>query len=364
MQPFRQKPAADHWSPDADFGGRRVHVIEFDRMKRRNDDEETAQTIAFMHLLATRDADSATVRNAADQCSRDTSTPLELAQRIFDYARRTVEYRDDSDLRTPFSTPEVIYDQTLITPAALLSMPRPVGNCVIFSMLVASLCRACGLPTAYRTIAADPASLDYSHVYVVAQLEPGTFYVLDASNAPAAGWEFDLPKGKKVRTWPNPADIENPSMIQPPAPTIDTNGLTCNEMTALIAKGLNVGQRIAKIGSTLGDVTQDAIDAAWLDYGVDLTPSTGTGWGDIFTKVVDNATKIAAPLIRQNSIQAPYYISGPNGSAILYDPSTGKTANAGAASQRTPAVLSQNLLIGAGVAAALFFAFTASQNRK
>jgi hypothetical protein len=94
-------------------------------------------------------------------------------------------------------------------------------------------------------------------------------------------------------------------------------------------------------------------------------PSTSdsSGWTKIFTTITNDAAAIAAPLIRQSSIQAPYYIAGANGAQILYDPSTGKTANAGSAAQRTPAVVSQNILIAAGLGIAALLAFSVSGKR-
>jgi hypothetical protein len=327
-------PAADRWSPNPDFGGRFVRVLEYDRPVSGGDDDYTRQAVMAMHHLATRDAHSHAVRECAVAAARQFeghTTAQELADAIFDHVQQLVAYEYEDQMQTPFTDmARIIYDQTLIAPSALLQMPKPRTDCVGFSMLVASMCRLFGIPTAYKTIAAEPGSEAFSHVYVIAQLAPGRFYALDASNAPGPGFEFDLPTGKKSKVWPNPADLlEGPFMIH--------------------------DQR-----SRLGELSEDGVP---IYDGANPSGDGGSGWTDLVQTIVDDASKIAAPLIRQDSIKAPYYIAGANGAQILYDPSTGKTANAGAASQRTPAVISQNLLIGAGVLAAVLVALSFNKHK-
>jgi len=346
--PGRQ-PEYDTWAPDADFG-RTVRITEYDRGE--GDDELTRQSTCLMHELATHDADEPVIRAAAVAAVRQldpgTATPQQIADAIFREAQRRVTYEDDDTLNTPSADiAGTIFDQTLISPAALLSMPRPRGNCVDFSMLVHALCRLFGLPCAYKTIAADPNSEDYSHVYAVAQIAPGNFYPLDASNAPGPGLEFDLPKGKKSKLWPNPIDLSSPPIRQR-----RLAGLTGYiDATGNYQDGTNPDPTY---GGTVAppDYVQGPANVFI------ATPPPAGGWTSILSTIANDASAIAAPLVRQASIQAPYYIAGANGAQILYDPSTGKTANAGSAAQRTPAVISQNLLIGAGVAAALLIAMS------
>lgn len=97
--------------------------------------------------------------------------------------------------------------------------------------------------------------------------------------------------------------------------------------------------------------------------------NTGTGPG-LFTKIattlINDATSIAAPLIRQNSVQAPYYITGANGAQILYDPSTGRTANAGFTSGINSAIggLPTSVIIyGLAALATLAVIFSSSPKR-
>lgn len=353
--------AVDHWVPDPDFGGRRVHIREWNRPTGESDDEVTGQTIGLMHQLAYQDARNPAITDAAAAAvdlSPGPRTPRSLTDAFFGYAKATVTYTHETDMQTPFSDLlRYQYDQTLITPAALIAMPRPAGDCVDFAMLVAAMCHAYGIPAAFKTIAADAKHPEvYSHVYVVAQLAPGIFYALDASNGPAPGAEFNLPRGRKARIWPNPYDLtRNPEMLYQSAQPARRPQLLSNF-------------RRRRAAARLGDVSEDGVPIYdGLPPGNPTTyeqPSGGSGWTKILTTVVDDATRIAAPLIRQANIKAPYYIEGANGAQILYDPSTGKTANAGAASQRTPAVISQNLLIGGAVLAAVFVAISASTGKR
>lgn len=344
----RDKPAADNWFPDADFAGRRVHVLEYDRPGSGDDDAVTGQSIGLMQRLANRDTGTAAVSSAAQAIAAQLGsnpTPKQLADAIFAFCARTVTYQHEEDMKTQFSDlKNFAYDQTLIPPAALLAMPRPSGDCVDFSMLALALCRLYSIPAVYKTIAADKTSSAYSHVYVMAQTAPGRFYALDTSNGPGPGFEFALPAGKKEKLWPDPADLARKPMIH------------------TVRRQARLGDLSTDAGSGEGPEYDGVPPGSQTGYEYPAAGGSG-GWTRIATTIIDDATRIAAPLVRQSNIQAPYYIAGANGAQILYDPSTGKTANAGSAAARTPAVLSQNLLIAAAIGAVALFAFSSSQRK-
>jgi hypothetical protein len=58
-------------------------------------------------------------------------------------------------------------------------------------------------------------------------------------------------------------------------------------------------------------------------------PATGPnpGWSGFLTNIVNDATAIAAPLIRQATAPRPYYITNPAGQSVLYNPATGGVSN-------------------------------------
>ncbi len=326
-----QKPAADRWAPDPDFGDRLVRVTEYDRPRSGADEALTAQSIAWMHRLANADTRSAPIRHAAvsiiDRLSYGRSRK-EIADAIFDFVQRTVRYRHEDAMRTPFADfGRFLYDQTLIAPAALLQMPQPEGDCVDFSMLTAALCRLFALPAAYKTIAAAPDSNAYSHVYVIVQLAPGRFYALDTSNAPAPGWEFDLSKGKKSRLWPNPADLRKPAMItrnpRRPVRLGDGEGDYIDSIDAASSADLplNLSTDSVMPDVSFSPATDISLPAA------SSSASSGS-FTSIATTIINDAAKLVAPIVKQQTTQAPYYIAGKNGAQVLYSPSTGTIQNA------------------------------------
>jgi hypothetical protein len=343
-----QRPDVDHWTADPDFRGA-VHIQEFDRPE--GDQSLTRQAIALMHALANRDQHHPRIHAAALQIARqlpDHPRPQRIADTVFYFVKRAMRYQHEDEMHTPFNDfADFLYDQTLIEPAAILSMPDPRGDCVDFSMLCSALLQVFHIPAAYRTIAANPASPDYSHVYVVAQLAPGRFYALDTSNGPAPGMEFALPKGKRKATWPNPADLRRPAeMIR----TRARLGATDDEGN-WIPDPAPAPDQIAP-GTYAGGYTDQYAPLA----PTPTPPAASGGWTKLLTTLTNDASAIAAPLIRQSTIQAPYYITGANGQQILYDPSTGKVANATAASSALGGASGSLLMLIGG--ALLLFAMT------
>lgn len=364
-----ERPAAERIAADPDFGGQLVSVAEFDRPSG-NDDAITAQSIAWMFRLSNSDKSSKPVRDAAiaviGECGYARSAK-EIADAIFRWVKRRVHYEHEDAMHTPFTDfARFQVDQTLIAPAALLRMPQPEGDCVDFSMLTAALCRLFGMRTAYKTIAADPDSNDYSHVYVVIELQPGAYYPLDTSNGPAPGTEFNLPRGKKSRLWWNP---ERPVMVNR-RPSRRTRGMSPRMAMQLQGLGYldDEGNYVPDPTDTSGidDSSLDTLPLVSSDPNSILaasagvpdassSPSSSTNpFTTIATTVVNDASQALAPLIRQSTIKAPYYITGANGAQILYDPSTGQVVNApgGIAGGN----LNTLLLWGIGIGAALMLA--------
>lgn len=194
VEPGGPKSVSVRPQPAAWFGTARLRAT----VHRQPDDDEarTAHTISLMAEYVRQDAKAPIVRQAAYQAishlaGRDAR---QEAIAVWQWVRSRVRFVHDSDFAIGDDA------EVLVRPVDLLRMPQPSGDCDDFSMLVAALLRALGIPSAFVTVAADPRSADqYTHVYVVAMLPNGPL-ALDASHGPSPGWE-PKPQGKR-RVWP------------------------------------------------------------------------------------------------------------------------------------------------------------------
>jgi len=168
--------------------------------QRSGDDEiDTGCTLALMAELAREDSTNARVKEAAAEAiSQAPRNPAAWAAAVWRWVKRNVTLVSDEELARPVLTePEA--KEVLIRPLDLLAMRRPAGDCDDFSMLVASMLDAVGIPSMFVATApagerARPGSR-YSHVYVEAVLPQGIM-PLDASHGPAPAWRPG-PQGKR-----------------------------------------------------------------------------------------------------------------------------------------------------------------------
>lgn len=139
------------------------------------DEARTAETIAEMMALALADSADPEIQAIA------AAHPSPAA--LFEWVQAHVSFVDDA------SNPDFALGrlsrlhELLIRPAALVRATRPQGDCDEFSMLLASLLLAQGRRPAFVTVAANPLTADYSHVYVLLDGR-----ALDASHGPYPGW--------------------------------------------------------------------------------------------------------------------------------------------------------------------------------
>lgn len=172
-----------------------IHQVESD-----DDEIVTAQTIQLMAEYAREDSVSPIVRRAAASAAltaQDNSAASKAAA-VWQWIRDHVRFQLDSVTAAPVSeTPDLA--ELLIRPVDILTMPQMLGDCDDQSMLCASMLRALGIDSSFKTVAADKAAPDrYSHVYVVAHTPEGDLS-LDCSHGPHPGWEV-TPEGK-TRIW-------------------------------------------------------------------------------------------------------------------------------------------------------------------
>lgn len=356
-----------------------------------SDDVETAQTVLMMDELAERDAPTRTVISATlDALSAAgldlDSPPEDKARAIYWYLKRRIRY-------VPIPGTSPLVDQTLIPPASLLAMPDPEADCPQFSMLASAMLRVCCVPSHFKTIAADPAYPDtYSHVYNVVEIENGRFLPFDSSNGPEPGAEYSSPS--KSRVWPQRNR------------TCTSTGRKSSMVRTHTHRGFRNSALRGALGiaflplSGLRDTQCDDSGNCWTDgsqvtgsydplpvvstpgTGVLLAPVTGPSYAppgvqaqndpianaqglanlyagapppsganaySLATAALTDATSAAAPIIKAATQQQPYYITGPNGQAVLYNPNTGAvgtSASAALSSLSPTTLLIAALLIG------------------
>lgn len=157
-------------------------------------DGQTAAVIRLMTEYAVQDSRSAAVQDAVRE-AQVAYPGLSPEEQIFYYVRGRVRFVEDEVTALPLQTwyQEPIVE-ALIRPADLLAQ-RPVaqGDCDDFSMLVAAMLLAQGIPCSYVTVAADPRDPgQFSHVYV-ASYRNGKRVPIDASHGEYPGWEARSP---------------------------------------------------------------------------------------------------------------------------------------------------------------------------
>jgi len=161
------------------------------------DEAFTAQTIERMAELAGAASTTSAVRQMALQAAAGFSSQASQAGGIWKWIRARVHFQTDEQTARPIAAdPE--NTEVLIPPEHLLRMARPAGDCDDFSMLAAAMLMSLGIPSSFRTVAADPSSDRYSHVYVVAHTAEGRL-PLDCSHGPFPGWEVRATG--KARDW-------------------------------------------------------------------------------------------------------------------------------------------------------------------
>jgi len=108
---------------------------------------------------------------------------------------------DESLLKVALGIPTP--EEFLISPARLVTMPHPRGDCDDFTMVVCCLLRAMGLRYEIVTVAANPNyPREFSHVYARAVFDDGSRLVMDASHGDAPGWEVPADRVTRKQVWP------------------------------------------------------------------------------------------------------------------------------------------------------------------
>jgi hypothetical protein len=151
----------------------------------------TAQTVAKMCEYIDAGARDTVVRSwaehAANMYGGAAGTPAALCWAVFWLVKHAVKYAHDEPRLFRLGEPGAL--DLLIAPAVLARMRKPKEDCDGFTMLICALLRALLIESYIVTVAADPADPSrWSHVFVMAKLDDGTFVPLDASHGAFPGW--------------------------------------------------------------------------------------------------------------------------------------------------------------------------------
>jgi hypothetical protein len=159
-----------------------------------NSDISTLDTIHQMIALAKTSATIPQVCYVVNSCLsniRSNPSKRDIARAIWWWVKNHVKFCEDEDIvenKLGYADPN---QELLISPAVLLSMPTPMGDCDDFSVLVASLLLCAHIPCWFVTVAVDDTTPErFSHVYVRAYLDDeGQYMAMDCSHGGVPGWE-------------------------------------------------------------------------------------------------------------------------------------------------------------------------------
>ncbi len=153
-------------------------------------DAQIGDTIGWMTAFVRSEAQTPTLRNELGLvrllCSRGDA--LCLVENIWRWVWSTCRFVEDAETAAPLEAigyRDIV--EVLVLPSEMIRVRR--GDCDDFSMFVAALLEAAGIPWRFVTVAADPDVPDeFSHVYVMGY-PAGVPVALDASHGRFAGWQ-------------------------------------------------------------------------------------------------------------------------------------------------------------------------------
>ena len=155
-------------------------------------DQSTLDSLAVMRRITINDARSPEILSLAYLLAADAPTSRSYAQAVWFWVHDHLEFIHHEDIvegQLAHEAPIPLDSQLLIPPASLLKMPKPMGDCAIFSTLTAALLLTQGIATWFRVVCADENEPDvWGHVYVVALLN-GEYVSMDTSHGHYFGWE-------------------------------------------------------------------------------------------------------------------------------------------------------------------------------
>lgn len=272
-----------------------------------NTDVSTADTIEQMNAHALADVNHPAIQSAIDEILEqvsDRADETEVTARTHEWIKDHVEFVEDEELtKQLFNIP--IGVELLITPARLLTMHHPMGDCDDFSTLAKCLLHGMGIRNHFTTVAATKElPRKWSHVYNTVVTDEGKVIPFDSSHGKLPGWEVQGVTRKAL--WGDGKDSYE-------APAVSL------QQQAQSAEG---GKRMFESLNGIGEID----------------------WGDIFEPLAKAGGTILTAQYGQPQLAPNTYIqTTPQGSIITNQPYPGGGINFGA---QTGGIGASTLLIG------------------
>jgi hypothetical protein len=204
--------------------------------------------------------------------------------------------------------------EMLVSPAVMVTMQKPRGDCDDFVMMVCALLEVLNCPWEIVTVEANPnAPGEYSHVYAVGVLEDGRRIPLDASHGWGPGWEVPAEHTVRYQAWDQSArPVERKRSY----------------------KGLHGYQRRRRRRAGLRGLGDDSVDLSTL-YPTDTTspdvtgvtyspsdsftpgtPATSNTLANFLTGITSQGLNLVGKIVAPTAT----YVRGPNGQLMISAP--------------------------------------------
>ena len=217
----------------------------------RTSGRSTSQTAARMCSHVRRDWKSPAVTGAARQIAAAlprAPSPDQIAAAIWIWVKSHLRFvSDEARIRNLFGETDQL--ELLISPAVMLSLRDPQGDCDCFTMTVCALCLQFGLTPHVVCICCDPRERDrFSHVFPEVELPGGRTLAMDASHGKFPGWR--VPAQHTYRS-----------------AAFDMNGREVYDRRSTIVDGSN------RIDRGMGDPLTDVLNGGCVTAGTCVTPA-------------------------------------------------------------------------------------------
>ena len=178
-------------------------------------DGATVQTVELMCRYIRESADDDMLQRAAawlhQSMGGGSDDPAMKAWAVFWFLKHFVRFVVDE--APMFRLGEPNQQDLLYSPAVLIRMQDPAGDCDDFTMLGAALLKCLSVPFNIVTIAASPDDPSrWSHVFLMALLPSGPL-ALDASHGSGPGWMVPASHTYRWQCWDEdgkPVDVQRP----------------------------------------------------------------------------------------------------------------------------------------------------------